>query len=74
VLVLSDVKLQTGDGFEIARHVRRESPGTPVILMTTHHTSNVLAQAAQIGAHYLRKPFSNAELISAIKTLLNAGA
>jgi DNA-binding response OmpR family regulator len=72
-LVLSDINLPTADGFEIARYVRRKSPGTPVILMTAQHNSNVPAQAARAGAaHYLRKPFSNAELISTIKSLLSA--
>jgi two-component system response regulator MtrA len=71
-LVLSDINLPTGDGFEIARYVRHKSPGTPVILMTTHHNSSVAGQAAHAGAaRYLRKPFSNAELISTIKALLD---
>ena len=73
-LVLSDINLPTGDGFEIARHVRRNSPGTPVILMTTHHNSSVPKQAARAGAaSCLRKPFSNAELTSTIKSLLDGG-
>jgi DNA-binding response OmpR family regulator len=71
-LVLSDINLPTSNGFEIARYVGRKAPGTPVILMTTHHNSNVPAQAARVGAaHYLPKPFSNAELVSTIKSLLN---
>jgi DNA-binding response OmpR family regulator len=71
-LVLSDINLPTSDGFEITRYVRRKSPQTPVILMTTHHNSNVSRQAARAGAaSYLRKPFSNAELTSAIKSLLD---
>jgi DNA-binding response OmpR family regulator len=70
-LVLSDINLPTSDGFEIACYVRRKSPGTPVILMTTHHNSNVPGQATRAGAAgYLRKPFSNAELTSTIKALL----
>ncbi len=72
-LVLSDINLPTGDGFEIARYVRRKSPATPVILMTTYHNSNAPGQAARAGAaHYLHKPFSNAELTSAIRSLLGA--
>ena len=72
-LVLSDINLPNGDGFEIARYVRGKSPGTPVILMTTHHNSNVRGHAARAGAtHYLRKPFSNAELTSTIRSLLDA--
>ena len=71
-LVLSDINLPTGDGFEIARYVRGKSPGTPVILMTTHYNSNLSKQAARDGAAaYLRKPFSNAELTSTIKSLLD---
>jgi len=71
-LVLSDINLRTGDGFEIARYVSRKSPGTPVILMTTHHHTKVSGQAARAGAaRYLRKPFSNAELISTVRSLLD---
>ncbi len=71
-LVLSDINLPTSDGFEIARYVRRKSPATPIILMTTHHNSNLPGQAARAGAaRYLRKPFSNAELTSTIRSLLD---
>jgi DNA-binding response OmpR family regulator len=71
-LVLCDINLPTSNGFEIARYVRWKAPGTPVILMTTHHSSNVPGLAARAGAsHYLPKPFSNAELISTVKSLLN---
>lgn len=71
-LVLSDINLPTGDGFEIARYVIRKSPGIPVILMTAHHHTRVSGQAARAGAaRYLRKPFSNAELISTVRSLLD---
>ena len=71
-LVLTDINLASGDGFEIARYVRRTSPHTPVILMTTFHNPDVPERAIREGAaHYLRKPFSNAELTSAIKALLD---
>jgi DNA-binding response OmpR family regulator len=71
-LVLSDINLPTSDGYEIARYVRRKSPSTPVVLMTTNHSWNVPDQAARAGASsYLRKPFSNSELTSTVKALLN---
>ncbi|HUA36201.1 MAG TPA: response regulator [Candidatus Binataceae bacterium] len=71
-LVLSDINLGVGDGFEIARHVRDTSPATPVILMTTHHSEAVSQQANRDGAsRYLRKPFSNFDLVSMIKSLLS---
>src|SRR6516162_5195332 len=36
-LVLSDINLAIGDGFEIARYVRQKRPGTAVILTTGYH-------------------------------------
>lgn len=74
-LVLSEIHLPTLDGYQIALHVRRECPETPVILMTTHHNSNVPAQAARAGAAgYLRKPFSNSELITTVRLLLRCAS
>jgi len=71
-LVLSDINLSTGDGFEIARYVSRKSPSTPIILMSAHHHTKVSGQAARAGAvRYLRKPFSNAELTSTVRSLLD---
>ncbi len=71
VLVLSDINLPNGSGFEIARYVRGRSPITPVILMTAQHTGQVADQAARAGAsRYLRKPFSNADLTAIVKSLL----
>lgn len=70
-LVLCDVDLPAGDGYEIARHVRRMSPETPVILVSTHDTPRTLERIKRDGAvAYLCKPFSNAELTHTVKSLL----
>lgn len=70
-LVLSDINLHIGDGFEIARYVRQRSPGTPIILMTGYHRADSPQKASQVGAAaYLRKPFTNSELISSINFLI----
>ncbi len=72
-LVLSDINLPDGDGYQIARHVRDRSPLTPVILMTAHHNSQVADRAARAGAaYYLGKPFSNVALTAAVKSLLES--
>jgi len=76
-LVLCDINLRVGDGFEIARYVQTKSPGTPVVLMTAEHNSYVQDRAMRSGAaHYLRKPFANAELLRVVGSLLprNGGA
>jgi DNA-binding response OmpR family regulator len=70
-LVLSDVNLGNGDGFEIAQHVSNKSPATPVILMTALSAVRAPTEGNNVGALlYLQKPFSNADLISAITSLL----
>ena len=70
-LVVSDITMPDGDGFEVARHAGKKSPKIPVILMTAYHTPEIARHAQQAGAvAYLRKPFPNAELIAAVKTLL----
>ncbi len=70
-LVLSDISLPTGSGFEIARFVRQKSPDMPVILMSGYRRIDLPQQASQVDAVvYLHKPFSNSELISAVKSLI----
>jgi len=72
-LVLSDINLPTADGYEIARYVRRKSPATLIILMTTNHNPSVPGDALRAGASgCLSKPFSNTELVTAIRSLLGA--
>lgn len=71
-LVLSDITLPNGDGFEIARHVRQKSPDTPIILMTAYHSAGAPEEARRAGANkYLRKPFSIAEMVSSVKDLID---
>jgi DNA-binding response OmpR family regulator len=70
-LVLSDINLPNGDGFELARYVRGRSPLTPVILMTAQHNAQSSEQALRAGASsYLRKPFSNADLTIMVNALM----
>ena len=72
-LLLCDINLPTHDGFAVARHAHEKAPSTPIILMTGNDGID-LAKAAKVGAaHYLRKPFSNSELISAVRSLLAPG-
>jgi len=74
-LVLSDINLPASDGYEIARVVVRTVPGTPVVLMTALHHPAVIDKVERAGAAaYLRKPFSNAELTSTVKSLLDLGS
>ena len=70
-LVVTDLHLPTGDGFEVSRYVRDHQPRTPVILMTAYHTQETIGQAIANGATaYLSKPFSNADLSAEIRRAL----
>ena len=70
-LVVTDLHLPVGDGFEVSRYVRRSQPKTPVIVITAYHTPDTVGQAYANGATaYLAKPFSNAEFSEAVQRAL----
>jgi two-component system, NtrC family, response regulator HydG len=70
-LVVTDLQLPVGDGFEVSRYVRRSLPQTPVIVITAYHTPDTVGQAYANGATaYLSKPFSNAEFSEAVRRAL----
>ncbi len=70
-VVVTDLHLPVGDGFEISRHVRRSLPKTPVIVITAYHTPDTVGAAYASGATgYLAKPFSTADFKAAIQRAL----
>ena len=70
-LVLSDITLPDGDGFEIVNYIRQKSPNAPVVLMTAYHSSTAEQDALDAGASaYLHKPHANSKLISTIESLI----
>ena len=63
-LVVTDVRLPGAGGLEVFRAVRRASPSTEVILMTSFATASDAVEALKTGAHdYLTKQFDLDELI-----------
>ncbi|APZ46299.1 DNA-binding response regulator [Polaribacter reichenbachii] len=71
ILVL-DVMMPKKDGFTLAKEIRQENKGIPIIFLTAKsQTSDVLDGFNLGGNDYLKKPFSMEELIVRIKALLN---
>ena len=71
VLVL-DVMMPKKDGFTLAKEIRLENKGIPIIFLTAKsQTADVLEGFKHGGNDYLKKPFSMEELIVRIKGLLN---
>jgi DNA-binding response OmpR family regulator len=72
-LLLLDVTMPVLDGFETLR-VLRERPDTrdlPVVMLTARSEGEDVARGLAGGADfYLTKPFQNAELVAAVKRVL----
>lgn len=63
-LVISDVHLPGAGGLQLFRHVRASSPGTDVILMTSHGgVADAIAALKEGARDYLLKPFDIEELL-----------
>ena len=71
-LVLADVRLGDGDGFDLLEQCRRNWPATQVILMTGYGTPDGAIEAIRAGAFdYLTKPLIDDELLMAIERALS---
>ena len=71
-LVLADVRLGDGDGFDVLEHCRRHRPQSIVILMTGYGTVETAIDAIRAGAFdLLTKPLIDEELHMSIERAFN---
>ena len=71
-IVLADIRLQDGDGFEVLEHCRVNHPGLTVILMTGYGTVETGVEAIRAGAFdLLTKPLIDEELLLALDRALS---
>ncbi len=69
-LVVLDVALPDGSGFDVCREVRAQGH-TPVIFLTAMDEERYVVKGLDMGADdYIVKPFRNRELVSRIKSVL----
>jgi DNA-binding response OmpR family regulator len=69
-LVILDVMLPDMSGFEVCRQIRDRSD-MPIIMLTARVESQDLIHGLECGAdEYVRKPFSNKELVARVKAHL----
>lgn len=67
-LVLSDVQMKPGNGYQLLEHINENYNGLPVILMTAYGSIPQAVDAIQAGAvDYLVKPFEVTELVSILQ-------
>ena len=70
-LVLLDVMLPDGTGFEFCKELREKNSDVPIIFLTAVAEEANIVQGLEIGADdYVTKPFGMMELISRIKAVL----
>jgi DNA-binding response OmpR family regulator len=70
-LVLTDIGLPDGDGFEVLRAAKRADAGTKVVLVTGSQSS-VTAEEARIGGaeSLILKPFALATILATVRGLV----
>ncbi len=69
-LILLDIALPDGNGFELCRKIKRDSR-IPVIFLTAKEEEADVVKGLDLGAEdYVIKPFRNRELVSRIKGVL----
>ena len=70
-LVVLDVMLPDGDGFEVVRRLRRDGFGIPVIFLTARDTeADKVAGLSLGGDDYMTKPFGLEELAARVRIVL----
>jgi two-component system, NtrC family, response regulator HydG len=73
-LVLSDLRMEDGDGLAVLRALRAKDGETPFVLMTAFATIETAVQAMREGADdYITKPFEPDALVAKLAGLLARG-
>lgn len=71
-IMILDVMLPDGDGFAIAKQIRRSDLDIPIIFLTSRSLPQDVVEGFESGGNdYLKKPFSLEELIVRMKALMS---
>lgn len=70
-LIVLDVMLPGGDGFELQARLRRDGQSVPVLFLTARDAVEDRVRGLTLGADdYMTKPFSLAELVARVNAVL----
>ena len=73
-LILLDVMLPSGSGFDVCRLIRQSGNPVPILMLTARVAETDRVHGLEIGADdYLIKPFGMRELMARVKALLRRG-
>jgi DNA-binding NtrC family response regulator len=72
-VVMTDIRMEKMDGFEVLKQAQKISPETSVVMMTAFASVGSAVEAMRAGAaDYITKPFINDEIRLTIKKLLHS--
>ena len=72
-LLILDVMMPKLDGYEVARRVRAQRCGTPILMLTARASVEDRIEGLNAGAdYYLTKPFDARELLARLRVLTRA--
>jgi DNA-binding response OmpR family regulator len=72
-LALLDLGLPDGNGLDFCRHVRAQGSALPIIILTAQSDEDSVVDGLGAGADdYVKKPFSNKELVARIRSAIRA--
>lgn len=71
-LVITDLKMPKVSGLDLVRHIRENFKNTEVMMITGYPSVEGAVEAVKTGAEeFLPKPFTDAELLSAVQRVLD---
>jgi two-component system copper resistance phosphate regulon response regulator CusR len=69
-VMILDVMLPGGSGFDLCREIRRREIATPILMLTARDTVDDRVRGLEVGADdYLTKPFAFRELLARVRAL-----
>ncbi|MBW2017240.1 MAG: response regulator [Deltaproteobacteria bacterium] len=69
-VLVTDIMMPDGSGLELCKFVKEKRPDTRVAVMTGHHSEEQAIEGLLCGVdYYLRKPFSNDDILDAVSSL-----
>jgi len=69
-IILLDIMLPKIDGYDLARQLREEKIGTPILMLTAKDSIPDLVRGLDVGADdYLTKPFAFEELLARLRAV-----
>jgi len=70
-LVFLDIHLPDANGLDLMQEIRRISPGTKVVIISSDGSENNIRRALAAGAlRFIEKPFENAEVMAVLAEAL----